>query len=94
MPTNESAKPMTARLATAFVLAITVFPHDSKSQFFCVKRNQLDTKGTAGLGKDRFQGSVWKEHLEQDSSPLVKPGRSDTAQQLWQSRLPKAGGPW
>jgi hypothetical protein len=40
-------------------MAIAVFVLDPKSQFFCDKRNQLDTKGTAGLGKD-FQNSVWK----------------------------------
>jgi hypothetical protein len=42
--------------ARRLVMAIAVFLLDPKSQFFCVKRNQLDREGAAGLGT--LSGSV------------------------------------
>jgi hypothetical protein len=48
------------KLPRAVIVAITVFLLDSKWHVFCEKRNQLDTKGTAGLGEGRFPRSLWK----------------------------------
>jgi hypothetical protein len=37
-----------------------VFLFDSKRYVFCAKRDQLDTKGTAGWGEGRWQCSLRK----------------------------------
>jgi phage-related protein len=61
MPTNDSPILMTARLPPAVDVALTVFLLDAKSQFFCVKRNQLDTKGTAGWERGAFSACYGRD---------------------------------